>query len=145
MKAGCLFCRIAGGDVPAVLVAEDDAIFAFLDIMPIREGHVLIVPKAHADYFEDLPPATAAAMLHLGQRLGKAMKRLYGVKRVGFLFSGGDVAHAHAHVVPMADATDLTSRRYIAEENVTFRSLPPVSREQLTATAAALRGAIAAD
>ena len=67
------------------------------------------------------------------------MKALYGVPRVAFLFSGGDHAHAHAHVVPMHEKTDITSRRYIAEESLTFRGVPRASFEELAATAAQLR------
>ena len=61
------------------------------------------------------------------------MKALYGVPRVAFLFSGGDHAHAHAHVVPLHEKTDITSLRYIAGEVVRAPS------EELAATAAQLR------
>nr|WP_256373003.1 HIT family protein [Pseudoruegeria sp. HB172150] len=119
-----MFCRIAAGDVEASILHADDMIVAFLDIEPIRRGHVQIVPRRHYDYFEDLPTQTASAILALGQRLSRAMKRLYGVRRVGFAFTGGDIAHAHAHVIPLHEHTDLTSRRYIAEDKLTFVSLP---------------------
>jgi len=55
---------------------------------------------------------------------------------------GGDHAHAHAHVVPMHERTDITSRLHIAEETLTFRSTPRASREDLSATAARLRAAL---
>src|SRR5690606_12143104 len=97
----CIFCEIAAGRIPATIVAESDRLVAFLDIRPIRPGHVLIVPRDHYAYFDDLPPDLAADVLQLGQRLAKAMKRAYGVERAGFLFTGTDVAHVHAHVVPM--------------------------------------------
>jgi histidine triad (HIT) family protein len=67
------------------------------------------------------------------------MKALYSLPRVAFLFSGGDHAHAHAHVVPMHEKTDITSRRYIAEETLTFRGLARAPSEELAATAARLR------
>ena len=74
----------------------------------------------------------------LGQRLAKAQKRIYGVQRVAFMFTGGDIAHAHAHIVPLVEKTDITSRRYIVEPELTFRALPRASDEALRETAAAL-------
>lgn len=142
-QEGCLFCRIAAGEIPSTRVYEDERILAFLDIRPIREGHVLIMPKEHYDYFEQMPPDLAASVMHLAQRLGKAAKKLYGVPRVGLLFTGTDVAHTHAHIVPMVEATDLTSRRYISEEKLTFRPLDMAPPDDLQKTAASLKAALA--
>lgn len=142
-KDGCIFCRIVAGGIPAVRIFEDDNILAFLDIRPIREGHMLILPKQHYDCFEDMPPALAASILQLGQKLARVMKKMYGVARVGFMFTGTDVAHAHAHVVPMVEGTDLTSRRYIAEENLTFRPPEMAAPGELQKTADKLRAALA--
>jgi histidine triad (HIT) family protein len=89
-----------------------------------------------------VPAATASDIIHLGQRLSRAAKALYGVPRVAFLFTGGDHAHAHAHLVPMVEKTDITSRRYIAEETLTFRSMPRASSEDLASAAARLRRAL---
>jgi len=138
-EAGCLFCRILRDEIPSHRVYEDEALVAFLDVAPIRPGHTQIVPRAHHAVFDELPADLAARAVQLGQRLARAQKRRYGVKRVGFLFSGGDVAHAHAHVVPMVAPTDLTSRRYIAEERLTFQNPPRESPEALAATAGELK------
>ncbi|WP_275634479.1 HIT family protein [Psychromarinibacter halotolerans] len=139
MGMTCLFCGIAAGSVPAAVVFEDDEIVAFLDTMPIRRGHVQIIPRAHYPYFEDLPPDLSAQILALGQRLARAMKPAYRVKRVGFAFTGGDIAHAHAHVVPLHEKDDLTSRRYIAEDTVTFTELPALTPDEAAAVVAELK------
>ena len=134
----CIFCRIAKGEIPSHVVYEDAELKAFLDIHPIRPGHVLIVPKAHYDYYESLPPALAASIVHLGQRLGKAMKAHYGVERVAFLFTGTDVAHVHAHVVPMHEKSDITSPVYIEQKGLTFGLAPRADDEALRSTVTAL-------
>lgn len=139
---GCLFCAIAAGQAPAHIVHADERIVAFLDLRPIRAGHVQIVPRDHYPYFNDLPPDLAAAILHLGQRLAEVQRAIYGVRRVGFLFSGGDIPHAHAHVVPLVSAGDITSRRYIAEEQVSYQPLPQPPAAELAATAARLRDSL---
>jgi histidine triad (HIT) family protein len=138
-KADCIFCRIAGGEIPSVRLFEDDRILAFLDIRPIREGHTLILPKRHYDFFEAMPEDLAAHILAASQKLARALKKIYGVARVGFMFSGTDVAHAHAHVVPMVEGTDLTSRRYIAEETLTFRPPEMIASADLQKVADKLR------
>jgi histidine triad (HIT) family protein len=121
--AACLFCEIAAGARAATVVYEDDDVLAFLDIAPIRPGHTQIIPRAHFATFEVLPPALAARILTLGQQLASRMKAVYQVDRVAFLFTGGDVPHAHAHVVPMREQTDITSARYIVSPgNVSWSS-----------------------
>ena len=111
----CPFCRIAAGEIEAVIVHEDDEIVAFLDIAPIRPAHTQIMPRRHIETFERLPAGLAARMLRLGQELAQRMKAVYHVERVAFLFTGSDVPHAHAHVIPMHETTDITSARYIVE------------------------------
>lgn len=138
----CLFCGIVTGELPAEIVYQDDLVMAIADIHPIRAGHIQIVSCKHVPYFEDLPGATASRIIHVAQRLSRAMKGIYGVERVAFALTGGDHAHVHAHVVPMHDKTDITSRRYIAEEKITFRSTPRASDEELASCATALRAAL---
>ena len=138
----CLFCRIVAGELPAQIIHQDDLVVAILDIFPLRAGHTQIVSRQHVPYFEDLPEATASRIIHLGQRLSRAMKSLYGVERVAFALTGGDHAHVHAHVVPMQEKTDITSRRYIVEETLTFRSMPRASDADLASSATALRAAL---
>ena len=140
--ADCFFCRIAAGREKAHLVHEDQEVVAFLDRFPIRPGHVQIVPRAHHPYFDDLPPELAARIVGLGQTIAKSLKRLEGVERVGFLFSGGDIAHVHAHVVPLHEKTDLTSRRYIAERDLTFGPMRRARDADLFAMSRRLRDAL---
>lgn len=109
----CVFCRIASGALPAVILHQDAELVAFLDLGPIRSGHTQIIPRAHVPTFEMLPAPLAAKIVVLGQQLAQRMKEVYSVGRVAFLFTGGDVAHVHAHVVPMHQKTDITSARYI--------------------------------
>ena len=142
MSDTCLFCRIAQRQIPAHVVHEDDDILAFLDIHPVRPGHVLIIPRQHYDYFEDMPAELANRVLALGQRLARAMKALYQVERVGFVFTGIHVAHAHAHLIPMHHLQDVTSTQYIAQQDLQFIMPPQPPAEALTATVAQLRQAL---
>ena len=135
----CLFCRIAAGRLPAHFVYESPKVVAFLDIRPIRIGHIQVIPRAHFDYYDTIPLETLTEMASVGQQLAPILRHLFAVDRVAFLFTGGDIPHAHAHVVPMVEATDITSRQYIAEQTITFRDRPRVPDSELSATAKSLR------
>ncbi|MFA7504978.1 MAG: HIT family protein [Burkholderiaceae bacterium] len=143
--ADCLFCRIGGKSLPSHVVHESDRILAFLDIHPIRRGHVVIIPKAHYAWFDDLPADVAAEILGFARELAPILRRRYDAKRVGFMFTGTDIAHAHAHVVPMVEPTDITSRRYIAEETLSFGTAPRMPDEELGAIATEIAAALVSD
>jgi len=142
-NSNCLFCRIAKGEVPARLVHETKDLVAFLDIHPIRKGHVLIVPREHFPYYDDLPAEVASEVMGVAQRLAPALRASFGVQRVGLFFTGVDIAHAHAHVVPMVEPTDITSPQYIAEQNLTFRPAPLAAAAELDGAAELIRSALA--
>jgi histidine triad (HIT) family protein len=143
MSTQCLLCRISQREVAAHIIYEDERVLAFLDRGPIRPGHTQIMPRAHFPYFDDAPAELLAAIVTVGQKLARAMKQTLRVPRVAFLFTGGDIAHVHAHAVPIHEETDITSRRYIVEDNVTFRGLPSPGDRELARTASDLRRALA--
>jgi len=143
MTTDCLFCRIIQREVAAHVVYEGERVLAFLDRGPIRPGHTQIVPREHFPYFDDAPADVLAEIVTVGQKLARVMKKTLRVPRVAVLFTGGDIAHVHAHAVPIHEKTDITSRRYIVEEAVTFRGLPPAQDGELAKTAADLRRALA--
>lgn len=128
---GCLHCNISSGRVPAYVVYEDEDVVAFLATNPIRPGHSHVVPKQHYSCFDDLPPALLAKVILVGQRIAKALKSIYSVKRVGFAFVGGDIQHAYAHVVPLVAHDDMTSRRYIVEQVITYQDPPSLPADEM--------------
>ena len=109
----CIFCQIANKSVESVILWEDEDLLVFLDRCSVREGHSQIITKQHYDTFEQTPEELASKIIVVGQRIARKMKAVYGIDRVAFLFTGGDVSHVHAHVIPMHEKTDITSARYI--------------------------------
>ena len=105
-----IFSKIIAGEIPAYKIAEDDRFFAFLDIFPLREGHVLIVPKMEVDQFFDLPDEYLAAMLVWARPIAKAIEAAFPCNRCGLSVVGLEVPHAHLHLVPIdsADALNFT-------------------------------------
>ena len=134
----CLFCRLAADPVPHEFY-RDEAIYAILVLHPIRPGHALVLPRAHHPYFDDMPGDLAARIMRFGQRLARVQKAMFGVERVGFLYTGGDVAHAHAHVVPLHEKGDITSTAYIEGTPAFGREPPAAKADELRAMVSALR------
>jgi len=106
-----LFSRIAAGEIPSYRVAEDEQFFAFLDINPVAEGHVLVIPKREVDYIFDLTDEETAAMHIFAKRVAKALKAAIPCRKVGMAVIGLEVPHAHIHLVPMSKEGDLDFTR----------------------------------
>ncbi|MDT0202470.1 HIT family protein [Nocardioides sp. AE5] len=105
MIQDCLFCGIVAGTVPSVKVAEDDATYAFMDINPASEGHLLVVPKRHSTDLLEISADDLAAVTLAGQRIAKVAVRALGADGVNLLnCCGADawqtVFHFHLHVIP---------------------------------------------
>jgi len=106
-----LFSKIIAGEIPSYKIAENDRFFAFLDIFPLREGHVLVVPKTETDKFFDLSSDYLSEMLVFAQPIAKAIERAFPCNRCGISVIGLEVPHAHMHLVPIDTADDLNFTR----------------------------------
>lgn len=102
-----IFSKIIAGDIPAYKIAENDQFFAFLDIFPLVEGHVLIVPKLEIDKFFDVPDVYLSTMLVFAKPIAKAIEKAFPCNRVGLAVVGLEVPHAHLHLVPINGIDDL--------------------------------------
>jgi histidine triad (HIT) family protein len=102
-----VFSKIISGEIPSYKIAEDEKFFAFLDIFPLREGHVLVVPKIEVDNLFDLPNEYLTGMLKFAQPIAKAIERSFHCNRCGVSVIGLEVPHAHVHLVPINSSNDL--------------------------------------
>jgi len=101
----CIFCKIVSGEIPSVKVYEDDRVFAFMDINPINEGHLLIVPKAHAATIHEIAEADFLAVMSATHKLAAAVKKALNPDGINLLQLNGKAAnqvvpHLHVHIVP---------------------------------------------
>ena len=106
-----IFSKIAAGEIPSYRVAEDDRHYAFLDINPVAEGHVLVIPKREVDYIFDLPDDELAALHVFAKRVAKAIKQAIPCTKVGMAVLGLEVPHAHIHLIPLRTEGDMDFRR----------------------------------
>jgi histidine triad (HIT) family protein len=102
-----IFSKIIAGEIPSYKIAESEKFFAFLDIFPLREGHVLVVPKMETDNLFDLPADYLSEMLLFAQPIAKAIEKSFDCNRCGICVIGLEVPHAHIHLIPINSANDL--------------------------------------
>ena len=96
-----LFTKIVQGEIPCHKVAESEKSLAFLDIMPLVKGHVLVIPKIEVDYIFDIEDELLGDMMVFAKSVAKQLKLAYPCNRIGVSVIGLEVPHAHIHLVPM--------------------------------------------
>lgn len=102
-----IFTKIIQGDIPSYKIAEDDKFFAFLDIFPLRQGHVLVIPKTEVDNLFDLSEDYLSQILVFAQPVAKAIEKAFPCNRCGITVIGLEVPHAHVHLIPINSSNDL--------------------------------------
>ncbi len=98
-----IFTKIIKGEIPSHTVYEDEHTIAFLDINPLSNGHVLVVPKQQIDSLWALPTEVYQHLWAVAQQIAHAMETELKPERVGVVVEGFDVPHAHIHLVPLYD------------------------------------------
>lgn len=126
-----IFSKIVAGEIPCHKVAENDRFLAFLDIMPLRRGHVLVIPKTEIDYIFDIEDELLGEMMIFSKTVAHKIKAALPCKKVGVAVIGLEVAHAHIHLIPMNAVGDLN----FAQEKLVL------TQEELAEIATAIREA----
>ncbi|WKK77758.1 HIT family protein [Marivirga salinae] len=102
-----IFTKIINREIPGHIVAENDDYIAFLDINPLVEGHVLVVPKQETDYIFDLEDNVLSGLHLFAKKVAKAIDKSIKCTRVGVAVIGLEVPHVHVHLVPLNSMDDI--------------------------------------
>jgi histidine triad (HIT) family protein len=113
-----IFSKIVKGEIPCYKVAENDDFLAFLDIQPIRKGHVLVIPKLQVDYIFDLDDDLLGKMMIFSKQVAINIKKHFPCKKVGVTVIGLEVPHAHIHLIPINSLNDMN----FAQEKLTLEA-----------------------
>ena len=106
-----IFSKIVNGDIPSYKISEDDRYYAFLDINPLAKGHTLVVPRQEIDYLFDLDDDLLAGMMVFSKKVARAIEKAVTCKRIGVAVLGLEVPHAHIHLVPLNEESDISFSR----------------------------------
>lgn len=102
-----IFSKIIAGEIPSYKIAENNRFFAFLDISPLKKGHVLVIPKIEVDKIFDLSDEYLSAILVFAKPIAKAIERSFDCNRCGMTVIGLEVPHAHIHLMPINGVADM--------------------------------------
>ena len=127
-----LFSRIVQGEIPCHKVAENDEFLAFLDIMPLRKGHTLVIPKEEIDYIFDIEDDKLGRMMTFAKQVAKGIKTEFPCRKVGVTVIGLEVPHAHIHLIHINGIADMD----FSQAKLTLTS------DELASIATAIKGAI---
>ena len=128
-----VFTHIINGDLPGHFVWKDTECVAFLTIQPIREGHVLVVPRAEIAHWDAVPEATARHLISVSRKIAHGIKEAWKPLRVSLIIAGFEVPHTHLHLIPADDMGDLS-----------FARARSASKEELADAASLLRATLRA-
>ena len=106
-----VFTKIIKGEIPCYKISESEKFIAFLDVMPLNHGHVLVVPKIEVDYIFELDDVVLAEILLFAKPIALAIEKAIPCERIGLSIIGLEVPHAHLHLVPINNADDLNFTR----------------------------------
>lgn len=126
-----VFSKIINGEIPAYKIKENDRFIAFLDVYPLVEGHVLVVPKVEVDKLFDLNDDYLSQILVFAKPVAKAIEKAFRCNRCGVSVIGIEVPHAHVHLMPVNNANDLNFTR--GKLNMTKEELKTVQEKILMA------------
>lgn len=102
-----IFAKIALGEIPSYKVAEDENYYAFLDIHPVAKGHVLVIPKKETDYLFDIEKNEYSGLMLFTRKVAIAIRKAIPCRKVGVAVLGLEVPHAHIHLVPINNESDI--------------------------------------
>lgn len=102
-----IFSKIIKGEIPCHKVAENDHFLAFLDIQPLKKGHVLVIPKINIDYIFDLEDEWLSNMMIFSKQVAVSIKKAFPCNRIGVCVIGLEVPHAHIHLIPINSMNDM--------------------------------------
>lgn len=105
MKQDCIFCKIAGGEIPSYTLYEDSDFRVILDISPASNGHTIIIPKEHAQNVYELSEELASKVFVIAKKTAEVLSRALQCDGMNILQNNGETAgqtvfHFHMHVIP---------------------------------------------
>lgn len=105
MTENCIFCKIAGGEIPSATLYEDDDFRVILDVGPAAKGHMLILPKKHFANICEIPEELAGKAFILAKKMAEKMEKVLHTDGINVLqnnheAAGQTVFHFHIHLIP---------------------------------------------
>jgi histidine triad (HIT) family protein len=118
-----IFKKIIDGEIPCYKVAEDDNFLAFLDVNPNAKGHTLCIPKQEIDKIFDIEDDLYLGLMAFSKKVAIALEKTVPCKRIGMAVIGLEVPHAHVHLIPLNEMSEMTFKHKVSMSKEEFESL----------------------
>ncbi|MCI4010026.1 HIT family protein [Brevibacterium sp. ZH18] len=128
-----IFTKIINGEIPGTFVHQDEKCVAFLDVAPMTEGHVIVVPREEISHWIDADQDLLDHLMAVARNIGRAQKEALDCDRIGLMVVGYEVPHLHIHVLATNSMDDF---------DISDRA-PMQTPEQLEGPAEKIRQALA--
>lgn len=104
-KCDCIFCKLAGGQIPTATLFENDEFRVILDAGPASKGHCLVLPKEHYANVFEIPEDVLGRAYGVAKMMAAKLTEVTGCDGVNILQNNGEAAgqtvfHFHIHVIP---------------------------------------------
>ena len=126
-----VFSKIINRELPACIVSEDSENIAFLDISPVKKGHVLVVPKLEVDNIFELPSENYLSLFLFAKKVSKGIEKVIPCNRIGVSVIGLEVPHAHIHLIPINKLDDINFNNRINMNSDELHHLSQKISEQI--------------
>ena len=120
-----IFTKIINREIPADIFYEDEKYIAILDIAPIRDGHILVIPKKEVDYIFDLSDEEYLDLMICSKKIAlileNKLKEKLNILRIAIVTEGLQVPHVHVHLIPL----------YAGEEGLAIGKITKMSLDEI--------------
>lgn len=111
-----IFTKIINGSLPSYKVYEDDKTLVFLDIYPVVDGQMVVVPKKQVEFVWDLEDSDYSALMNTTKKVALQARKVFGTEYVGTKIEGVDVPHAHVKVYPFNNVSEFDAKQDLSKE-----------------------------
>ncbi len=118
-----IFTKIIKGEIPCYKIAEDDNFLAFLDVNPNAKGHTLCIPKQEIDKLFDLDNELYLGLMQFSKKIAIALEKSVSCKRIGMAVIGLEVPHAHVHLIPLKEMSEMGFKNKVTLTKEEFEAL----------------------
>ena len=122
MTTDCIFCKIIAKDIPSDIIYESELVLVFMDIMPLSDGHVLVLPKAHYETIFDMNEALSGEIMKVAWKVANVLKKTLEPDGLNLLQNNYKAAnqvvpHFHLHLIPRNTGDNLNVGKWTPKKS----------------------------
>lgn len=117
----CIFCKINNGEIPSYTIYEDKIVRVMMDISPVSNGHMLIIPKNHYSNIDDISSDVLYHIMDISREMHKLLKEKLNIDGLTLCQNndyGQEVKHYHMHLIPRYNGDNIKMTSILNKDNI---------------------------